>query len=221
MQVMGAHLVSVNAGRAVPARWAGSPHRTAIHKTPVTGPVRVHRLGLDGDEVGDARHHGGVHQAVYAFAQEDLDHWAEQLGEPVAPGMFGENLTTAGIDVNAAMLGEQWRIGTALLSPVEVRIPCNTFKAWLGREGFDDTAWVKRFTAAGRPGPYLRVVEEGVLTAGDEIVVEERPAHGVTVATMFAALTTDPTRLPDLLEVEGLPERVYAKARAHAERSDR
>lgn len=211
-----ARVVSVNVGTPVEAPWAGRPYRTAIAKHAVAAPVRVHELGLEGDQVADTRHHGGIHQAVYAFAQEDLDLWTERLGETVAPGVFGENLTTAGIDVNAALLGERWRIGTALLSPVEVRIPCNTFKAWLGREGFDATAWVRRFAAENRPGPYLRVLEEGTLQVGDPIVVEHRPDHGVSVSTMFRALTGEPELLPLLLDVEGLPERVYQAARARA-----
>jgi MOSC domain-containing protein YiiM len=214
------HVVSVNVGLPVDEEWAGDLRRTAIKKRSVTEPVRVHELGLDGDQVADTENHGGVYQAVYAFAQEDLDYWSEQLGEPVPPGMFGENLTTAGIDVNEAVLGERWRIGTALLSPIEVRIPCNVFKNWLGVSGFDNAAWVKRFTAEGRPGPYLRVLEEGSLRAGDGIVVEHRPEHGVTVATMFKALTTERALLPELLRVEGLPAQVYDWARSRAAVSD-
>ena len=96
--------------------------------------------------------------------------------------MFGENLTTVGIDVNEAELGEQWRVGTALLEVRSVRIPCNDFKCWLGENGFDNTGWVKRFAADERPGPYLRVVEAGVVEVGDPVSVEHRPGHGVTVS---------------------------------------
>jgi MOSC domain-containing protein YiiM len=207
------HVLSVNVGTPVAARWAGNKGRTAMRKHAVTGPVRVHDLGLEGDQVADRVHHGGVFQAVYAFAQEDLDGWAERIGGPIGPGMFGENLTTVGLDVNEAVLGEHWRIGTALLSPIEVRIPCSVFTAWLGLHHLDNAVWAKRFTAEGRPGPYLRVLEEGVLQAGDEIVVEHRPDHAFTVSMMFRALTTEPDLLPGLLEVPGLPEPVYAVAR--------
>ena len=173
----------------------------------------MHELGLEGDQVADTVNHGGIYQAVYAFAQEDLEAWAGRLGGPVGPAMFGENLTTVGIDVNEAVVGEHWRIGTALLSPVEVRIPCSVFTNWLGVNHLDNAVWNKRFTAEGRPGPYLRVLEEGVLQAGDEIVVEHRPEHGFTVSMMFRALTTEPELLPTLLTVPGLPEPVYAVAR--------
>ncbi|MGZ4482924.1 MAG: MOSC domain-containing protein [Nocardioidaceae bacterium] len=214
-----AAVVSVNVGTPVDEEWAGNLRRTAIRKSPVTGPVRVRELGLDGDQVADTEHHGGTYQAVYAFAQEDLDFWSEQLGETVPPGLFGENLTTAGIDVNEAVVGERWRIGTALLQVIEVRIPCNVFKNWLGVRGYDNTVWVKRFTAEGRPGPYLRVLEEGTLRVGDPITVEHRPAHGVTVSTMFKALTTDPALLPELLKVSGLPEKLYADVRDRVART--
>ncbi len=212
---MSAHVVSVNVGTPVDVSWAGSVGRTAIRKRPTTGPVRVHALGLEGDEVADKRDHGGIDQAVYAFAQEDLDFWTEQLGERVPPALFGENLTTSGIDVNEAQLGEQWRVGSVLLQVSSVRIPCSTFQNHLALEGFDETGWVKRFTAQKRPGPYLKVVEEGTLAAGDDLVVTHRPDHGVTVSTMFAALTTDRSLLPELLRVDDLPDWVHAKARAY------
>lgn len=203
---------SVNVGKPRERDWAGIG-RTSIDKQPVAGRVRATTLGLEGDQVSDTLHHGGVDQAVYAFAREDLDRWTEVLGQPVRDGGFGENLTTSGYDVNAAEVGERWRIGTAVLEVASVRIPCNDFKGWMGHEGFDNTAWVKRFTADGRPGPYLRVVEEGELGAGDEVEVVHRPGHGVTVSHMFRALTTDRTLLPNLLAVEGL----VAEARENAE----
>jgi MOSC domain-containing protein YiiM len=209
---MDGQVISVNVGRVLQASWAGRPQQTAIDKPPVDGPVRVHRLGLEGDGVGDPRFHGGIHQAVYAYAREDLDRWQEELGRPVRDGLFGENLTTTGIDLNETVLGERWRVGSALLQPIETRTPCNTFKTWMGREGFDTTSWVKRFTRVGRPGVYFRVLEEGELQAGDAIVVEHRPEHGVTVATMFAAYMTDPSLLPGLLAVEGLAERTRTAA---------
>lgn len=215
---MGARVVSVNVGPVVQASWAGRPQQTAIDKRPVDGPVGLHRLGLAGDGVGDPRFHGGVHKAVYAYAREDLDHWSDQLGESIRPGLFGENLTTTGLDLNAVVLGERWRVGSTLLQPVEVRTPCNTFKKWLGRQGLDAASWVRRFALEGRPGAYLRVLEEGEVQAGDAVVVEQRPEHGVTIGTMFAALMTDAARLPELLEVEGLADEVYAAARRQRDR---
>lgn len=206
-----ARLRSVHVGLPKDEEWAGNLKRTAIDKHAVTGPVDVRRLGIVGDQVADTLHHGGPDMAVYAFAREDLDRWERELGGPIRDGMFGENLTTEGIDVNGALVGERWRIGEVLLEIAKVRIPCSVFKNWMGLGGFDDTAWVKRFAANQRPGPYLRVLEEGRMQAGDEIVVEHRPDHGVTVSQMFRALTTERGLAPSLLAVDGLAESVRAR----------
>ena len=209
-----ARVVSVNVGLPRDETWAGNLKRTAIDRRPVAGPVEMDLLGLAGDEVADTKHHGGTYQAVYAFAQEDGEYWADRLGGPVRPGLFGENLTTAGIDVNAARLGERWRIGTVLLEVVSVRIPCSVFKNWLDLHGHDARHWQKRFTAVGRPGPYLRVLEPGTLAAGDEVVVEHRPDHDVTVSTMFRALTTERHLLRHLVGLDRIdPEAVRAAER--------
>jgi MOSC domain-containing protein YiiM len=206
-------LVSVNVGRPQDASWAGIG-RTSIDKRPLAGPVEVATLGVAGDQVSDVQHHGGRDQAVYAFAREDLDWWARELAQEIRDGQFGENLTTSGIDVNEAEVGEHWQVGTVLLEVASVRIPCNDFKMWMGLGGYDNRGWVKRFAEVGRPGPYLRVLQPGVLSAGDELSVVHRPGHGVTVSTMFRALTSEPTLLPRLLAVDDL----VPEARARAER---
>lgn len=205
-------LVSVNVAPVQQAAWADTG-RTAMGKRPAAGPVAVGRLGLEGDGVGNPQHHGGADQAVYAFAREDLDAWSVRLGRPIADGQFAENLTTRGIDVNAAEVGERWRIGTALLEVCSVRTPCRNFSSWMGLSGYDNTQWVKRFAADARPGPYLRVLEEGRVQAGDRIEVVHRPGHGVTVAEMFRALYFERSLLPRLL----LADAVSAKARTAAE----
>lgn len=208
---------SVNVGQPRTRSWAGIGY-TSIEKHPVPGRVAVRTLGLEGDQVSDTRHHGGVDQAVYVFAREDLDWWERELGTPIRDGLFGENLTTAGYDVNEALVGERWRVGTAELEVASVRIPCNDFKGWLGECGFDNTAWVKRFAATNRPGPYLRVVSEGEIGAGDSGEVIHRPDHGVTVSTMFRALTVEPDLLPRLLEIDGLVDEARIRAENHVAR---
>jgi len=122
-------------------------------------------------------------------------------------GQFGENLTTEGIDVNEAEVGERWRIGSAVLEICAIRTPCNDFKNWMGVSGYDNAAWVKRFAQEARPGPYLRVLEEGALQAGDEIEVVHRPGHGVTVTTLFKALNTDHSLRPLLVGIAGLGDK--------------
>ena len=198
-----AQVISVNVGRPRDATWAAIG-RTAIDKQPVVCAVAVDRLGLEGDQVGDTVHHGGVDQAVYAFAREDLDWWERELDREIRAGQFAENLTTRGIDVNEAEVGERWLVGTAVLEVAMVRIPCNDFKCWQRLNGYDERAWVKRFTQRARPGPYLRVIEEGEIRAGDDLVVVHQPGHGVTVSTMFRALTTDHALLPRLARVDDL-----------------
>jgi MOSC domain-containing protein YiiM len=202
-------LLSVNIGRPRPNPWKRLP-TTGIDKRPVTGPVQVTApgpkgtgaVGLAGDRAHDLKHHGGDDQAVYAYAREDLDHWGRELGRTFTNGSFGENLTTTGIDVNASLIGERWRIGAAgpLLEVSCPRIPCATFAGWL-----DERGWLRRFTREALPGAYLRVVEPGGIRAGDRVEVVHRPAHEVTVALSFRAVTTEPELLPLLVDLAAFP----------------
>ncbi len=211
------HVVSVNAGLVKPVEWdAGTLPVTAIEKHPVQGPVRITTYGVEGNECADVDNHGDEWMRVYAYSTADYDYWVEQLSSPIRPGQFGEQLTTQGVDLHAAVVGEVWRVGTALLKIAHVRIPCQTFKGWMGTSGYDDTTWVKRFTLAARPGPYFSVLEEGYVEAGSDIVVEHRPDHGVTVRELFLALTIEPERLPRLSGVPDLKPWVYERVRSRA-----
>jgi MOSC domain-containing protein YiiM len=194
-----AQIVSVNTGRVADLVIAGpTAPRSAIDKRPVGGAVRVHKLGLAGDEHGDTENHGGLDQAVYAYAREDLDWWTERLGRELRNGEFGENVTTAGIGVTTALIGEIWRMGEVVLQVTSPRIPCETFKAWTGEDH-----WVRRFAAGGRPGAYLRVLTEGQISAGDDIEVLARPAERVTVAESMLAYYGDADLMRTLLSVPG------------------
>ncbi len=206
----GAVVVSVNVGAIRQLEGMGKSGSTAIDKRPVVGVVAAGVLGLAGDEQADKANHGGPDQAIYAYATEDLADWATILGRDLVPGRFGENLSTSGIDVTNAVIGERWRIGTTLLEVSCPRIPCVTFQNWIG-----EPHWVKRFTEDGRPGAYLRVVEAGELSAGDSIAVEHRPAHGVTIGEVFRASTTDRSLLPRLLEAPELPAGAHDWALRH------
>ncbi|MEW2070138.1 MOSC domain-containing protein [Streptomyces sp. NPDC007346] len=198
-------LLSVNVGRPTPLPSAGGPGGlTGIDKRPFEGPVRVSDpgakgtggSGLAGDAVCDLRHHGGSDQAVYAFAREELDAWERELdGRKLANGAFGENLTTLGVDVSGALIGERWRVGAGLLLEVTSgRIPCQTFADHIGEE-----RWVRRFTREAATGAYLRVIEPGTIRAGDPVAIVHRPDHEVTAALQFRAVTTERTLLPSLL----------------------
>ena len=185
---------------------------TGIDKQPVQGPVMVTvprakgmgMVGLAGDRVFDVRNHGGPDLAVYAYAREDLDAWEAELERPLANGMFGENLTTAGIDVNATLIGERWRVGPDVILEVSCpRVPCGTFQGWLERSG-----WIKRFTLEAKPGPYFRVIQPGEICAGDAIEVIHRPDHDVTTSLCFRAVTIEPDLLPRLLVADALPSQI-------------
>jgi MOSC domain-containing protein YiiM len=194
-----ARVISVNTGRVADAEWsAGKLRRTAIDKRPAAGAVKVGRLGLDGDEHADKEHHGGYEQAVYAYAREDLDWWVERLGRAVRDGAFGENITLTGLDVTGALIGERWKLGSAVVQVTGCRVPCVVFQGWM-----DEEHWVKRFAAGGRPGAYLRVVEEGVVTRGDPVEVLDRPAERVTVAEAMLAYYGDADVMRRLVRVPG------------------
>ena len=180
-------LLSVNVGspKQIAVR-RGRPLMSAIGKQPVEGRARVEGVNVAGDDQADRRVHGGPDKAVYAYAREDAAWWEEQLGRTLPPGMFGENLTTEGLDVSGAVIGERWRIGTVVLEVAQPRLPC----AKLGTR-FGDLGMVKRFAQASRPGGYLRIVSEGELGAGDEIEVLSRPGHGITLAFVSDAILLD------------------------------
>ena len=209
-------VLSINIGAARPTEYS-RPGYTGIDKRPqdgsvtVSAPIGASDSGVGGDVICDVRHHGGPDQAVYAYAREDLDWWQGELARDVRSGMFGENLTTVGLDVTNAVIGERWRVGDGpLLEVSQPRIPCRTFAGWL-----DEHGWIKTFTERARPGTYLRVIEPGSISKGDAIVVLDRPKHGVTVGVAFRALTREPGLLPQLVDVEALPEHARERARRH------
>ena len=175
--------------------------RSAIWKHPVAGRVAVRGVNVEGDEQADLRVHGGPDKAVYAYALEDTRLWEEELGRDLGAAAFGENLTTEGVDVSGARQGERWRIGTVVIQAVEPRVPCFKLNLKMG-----DSRFGKRFTAAGRPGAYFRIVEEGELGAGDAIEVVRRPDHDVTMRLMMHAALVDHARLPELLAAPELTD---------------
>ena len=192
--------------------------RTGIGKRPNDQPLAVRApgpmqgglgSGVVGDSVCNPRHHGGDDQAVYAYAREDLDGWQSRLGRELTNGMFGENITTSGVDITNCLVGERWSIGCdgLVLEATSPRTPCRTFATWLGVPG-----WIKTFTAAALPGAYFRVISPGTLRAGDRIEVIERPAHQVTIGTVFRALMLEPDLMGTLSAADALPERIKRQA---------
>jgi MOSC domain-containing protein YiiM len=195
----------------------GSP-ATGIDKRPtdeavaVRAPGSMHDglgSGLIGDWIGNTEVHGGDDQAVYAYARADLDTWQRELDREIGNGVFGENLTTEGVDVTGARIGERWQVGSdgLVLEVARPRVPCRTFAAWLEIQG-----WIKTFTNAAIPGAYLRVISPGTVRAGDSIVVVDRPDHEVTIGLVFRAVTLEPALLPRILEADALPEPMRQQA---------
>jgi MOSC domain-containing protein YiiM len=195
-----ARLVSVNvASIALEADWATPHGYTGIDKRAVTRRVGLEDDAVEGDVVADKKHHGGKHKAVYAYAREDALWWEEQLGFAIAPGRFGENLTTEGLDVSGALIGERWGIGTAILEVAEPRIPCRVFSGF-----WDRSTLVKEFTEAARPGAYLRIIKEGHVGVGDFIEILSRPLHKISVADAFRIRSGSRDRIEELKEVAEL-----------------
>jgi MOSC domain-containing protein YiiM len=181
-----ARVLSVNVGEVREVEWRGDIVTTAIWKHPVGGRVALRGVNFAGDDQADRTVHGGPDKAVYAYAREDYDHWRTEQGVNGEPALFGENLTTEGIDLSAAIVGERWRVGTTVLEVAQIRLPCFKLGIRLG-----DPRFPKRFQGVGRMGAYLRVVQEGDVAAGDPIEVIHRPDHGVSLRTMLLALDDD------------------------------
>lgn len=160
-------LVSVNVGSPRRIAGAGKSGVTGIFKEPRKGAVFVGRLGVEGDAVCDVENHGGPDQAVYVYGTPDYEWWACELGRELSPGTFGENLTVSGLESAALDIGDRLCVGSATLEVTGPRIPCGTISARMG-----DRLFVKKFRAAERPGVYCRVIREGEVRAGDEVVLE-------------------------------------------------
>ncbi len=192
---------AVNVGHKRLVESGGRTISTAIWKSPVDGRVPVRGIHIGDDVQANTEAHGGFHKAVYAYSREDFDWWAAELDQEMVPGNFGENLTLTGIDVSGAVIGERWRVGTALLEVSEPRIPCAKLALRM-----DDPRFTKRFGAANRPGTYLRIIEEGEVGAGDEVAVLSRPDHGVTSALVSEARLSDHSLAERMLEVPQLSE---------------
>ena len=214
-----ASVLTVNSAHVGPGVRAAS---TGIDKRPVDGPVEVRPpgsmrdglgSGIVGDSIGNRKYHGGDDQAVYAYAREDLDVWQDRLERELENGTFGENVTTSGVDVTGALIGERWRIGTdgLLLEVTRPRTPCRTFAVRLGIPG-----WIKTFTHGGSPGAYLRIIEPGRVQAGDAVEIVHRPDHDVTIGTVYRAMMLEPDLMPSLLVADALPEPLKRKARKRA-----
>jgi len=210
-------VLSVNVGGIRQFEYNKRPAESAIWKSPVSNRIRARGVNLDGDDQADREAHGGPDKAIYAYALEDLKWWENQLGDTLEYGQFGENLTTEGLNVNDALVGERWEVGSTVLEVSEPRVPC-----WRLGVRMNDKMFPRLFTEAMRPGPYLRIIVEGDIGAGDEIGVVDRPDHGVTVRDVFRIFSRDRDEVEILLKVPQMSEswRTWAEKRLDARQRD-
>jgi ferredoxin-NADP reductase/MOSC domain-containing protein YiiM len=168
--------------------------RTAIWKSPVEGPVRVRRLNLDGDEQADKMGHGGEHRAVMVYQLESYGHWQRELRrDDLEYGQFGENFTVSGLADNEVCIGDRYRIGTAVFEVTQPRVTCYRVGIRLGVPTMAALLVEHR-----RPGFYFRIIEEGEVQAGDQIVRIDRPARTLTVAGIDGLLYLPDRSMDDL-----------------------
>jgi MOSC domain-containing protein YiiM len=194
-------VVAVNVGQPRTVNWHGRAVTTAIWKHSVPGRHRLRGVNVDGDDQADRRVHGGPTKSVYAYAVEDYTWWTAVLGIDLEPGTFGDNLTVTGVDLTNCVVGERWRIGSAVLRVTEPRIPCFKLGLRMGDAGF-----VERFADAGRPGTYLAIDTEGELGADEPITLLHRPDHHVSISTIERAYHGNPQLTERLVDLPDLSE---------------
>lgn len=209
-------VVSLNVGTPRQVEWHGRTVTSAIWKEPVDGRRLLAGVNVDGDDQADRRVHGGPTKSVYAYAWEDYGWWETELDRHLEPGTFGDNLTLEGIDPAAAVVGERWRLGAAVLRVSEPRIPCFKLGMRMGDAGFVD-----RFAGAARPGTYLAIESPGEVGAGDDIELLHRPDHGLTVGMVERAHHGHPELLGRLVVVEDLSTGWRNWARRQLQRHER
>lgn len=175
-------VASVNVGNPTRVAVSGGTVLTSIFKSPVAGRVAVRTNNIAGDRQADLTVHGGPYKAVYCYPEEHYSFWSRQLPDvELVAGMFGENLTTQGLDEQTVLIGDRFRVGSAVLQVTQPRMPCYKLNIRFGRPDM-----VKRFWTSGRPGIYFSVVEEGALASGDGIEKVGAEIEGISVADVVA-----------------------------------
>ncbi len=174
-------VVSVNVGMPREVIWKRQRVNTAIFKEPVEDTIPIRKLNLDGDRQADLTVHGGPDKAVYAYPVEHYEYWRTRVPEtPETLGAFGENLTTRNMLEKDLNIGDQVRVGTALLQVAQPRMPCYKLQVRFNRDDM-----TKLFALSGRSGFYFSVIEEGEVKAGDGIEVVKRDEQRVSIADVY------------------------------------
>ena len=196
-------VVSVNVGLPREVIWKHMTVQTAIFKAPVQGDVNVGKLNLAGDRQADLSVHGGADKAVYGYPSEHYEFWRNELADDLSWGNFGENLTTEGLSERALFIGDRLKIGSAVLTVTQPRMPCYKLGIRFGRDDI-----IKRFLASRRCGFYFSVAEEGEVAGGAKIEILSRDPERVTVVDivdLFLSETPDAKVLERALRVAALP----------------
>ena len=173
-------IISINIGEKRTQQRINYVETTGIYKEPVAGSVEIKTLGIENDAICDTKHHGGPDQALYIYGSADYEWWSQELGKDIKPGTFGENITISELESTTFNVGDYLHIGSVTLQVTAPRIPCGTFATRM-----QDPQWVKLFTKAERPGLYVRVIKEGVIRDGDEIIVEKYTGETISVLEMY------------------------------------
>jgi ferredoxin-NADP reductase/MOSC domain-containing protein YiiM len=179
-------LLSVNVGLPRDVAWRGKTVHTAVWKTPVQGRRMVRRLNIDGDGQGDLAGHGGEHRAVFVYQIDSYQYWQAQLGRnDFSYGQFGENFTVDGLPDGEVCIGDRYRIGTAVFEVTQPRVTCYRVGIRM-----NEPQMAALLVSHGRPGFYFRVIEEGEVEAGEEIVQVTAGPERMTIAEANALLYT-------------------------------
>ncbi|BBX86582.1 MOSC domain-containing protein [Mycolicibacterium aubagnense] len=196
-----ATLVSVNVGMPKHVPWKNSTILTGIWKMPVAGPVMVRRLNIDGDGQGDRTGHGGEQRAVMVYQTESYRFWREYLDrDDLSPGDFGENFTVSGLADDEVCIGDHYRIGDAEFEVTQPRVTCFRLGIRL-----NEPQMPKLLVSQRRPGFYFRVIKEGQVRAGDDVVRTRRGLHELSVSDVDALLYLPDRNVGQLREIVEVP----------------
>jgi MOSC domain-containing protein YiiM len=212
-------LVSVNVGLPRIVMRNGEPISTGIFKESVAGRVMLRTLNLDGDRQADLSVHGGPSKAVYVYPSEHYEYWKHELpGMDLPWGMFGENFTTEGLHEAQLSIGDQFRIGSAVVMVTEPRLPCYKLGVRFGRADI-----IKKFLVSERTGFYLAVLQEGAVAGGDRFELIDKNKQSVRVSDVTRLYTRDKHNtdlLRRAIQVEALPESWKGYFRNQLKRTD-
>lgn len=197
-------VVSLNVSKTIEVPWEGKMIQTGIYKKPVTRPLEIKGINVEGDDQGNRKTHGGIDRAVYAYPMEHYEYWRKQYPDKELPfGMFGENLTTTGLFEDKVHVGDIFKIGTAEIMAVQPRMPCYR----LGIR-FDDQEVIEKYVATDYCGIFFRIVKEGIIKQDDEIILIKKDPESLSILEIYYLMQNkgDIETINKSLKLKHLPE---------------